>query len=591
MKSKDLSSFIEFVYVNKKLLIAVVIAVVCVLNIQYFTVTSAASCLGVADSKETAISFESPVVVKRVFVLSGETVRKGQPLLEVEPAELNMKLVELETQLQSLLSEEKVRSSLLKTFVSEKSVIDGTSPLEQEILGLRQQVEQLKKLQQQSVRYAEDDGVVASVSFKANEQVAPFQIIMTLNSLVPNLVYGFIHENYVAEFKVGDEVVVETITKMKKTARGKVASIGSRIVSFPERLQSLSGTKFWGRELIVSLPYQNKLLMGEKVQIKSQKAIQPPKSGLLAYADSALFGKKSEPEAKLLALGMPFEASGLIAVTSMQGLLTVSDEDGPKKSPFWYHPIKNISDAKNFGLVGIDSIEDLESVGFDQGQYYAMSSLGANRSDKVKEKRNLLIRFNIKDEIIVVDRRIEMRSLLIDLIKKTPVLRDIEPKIEDDLDVESLTLSEGDAYLGLKSPQLKDGSSVVFRIKDFTKQIEKSDVKTLNGEIYALIKLEDIKCESSSRITDLVKTKTGLIILSNCRGSDSFSQVWWLANNAPSVTASLVASLHIAKLEGMALAEDFESLILSSDRGGKNGSDFYQLQIPKSLYESQIESK
>jgi multidrug resistance efflux pump len=586
-----MNSILEFIYVNKKLLIAVAIAAVGILNIQYFTASSATTCLGVADSKETAISFQSPVVVKRIFVLAGETVRKGQPLLEVEPVEVNMKLIELETQLQSLVSEARVRSSLLNSFASVKSTIKKSSPIEQEISGLQLQVEQLKKLQAQSVRYAEEDGVVASVTYLANEQVAPFQVIMTLTSLVPNLVFGFIHENYAAEFKVGDEVIVESITKIKKTATGKVASLGSRIVSFPERLQTFSGTKYWGRELIVSLPYQSKLLMGEKVQIKSQKSTQPSKSGLLAYAQTTLSKQSGLSEAKLLALGVPFEASGLVAINSLQSLLSVSDDDGPKKSPFWLHPIKNIDQAKNIELKGLSGIEDVESVTYSQGQYYAMSSLGLNKSDKFKEKRSLLIRFKVTDSAVEVDRRIEFRSLVIELVKKTPVLRNIAAKLEEDLDIESLSVFEDDAYLALKSPQMNDGTSIIFKIKDLVKKIEQNELTELTAEVFALVKLEDKKCESPSRISDLIKTKTGLIILSNCPRPDFYSQIWWLAQNAPAVTVTLVASLQIPKLEGMALVENFESLILSADRGNKNGSDFYQLPIAKSLYESQVESK
>lgn len=594
--NKKFYAFIEFLTVNKKLIMAVGIALIGVINIQYFTISSAASCLGIVDSKEIAIAFESPVVVKRIFVLAGEMVRKGQPLLEVDPVEMNLKLMELETQLQSLESEEQLRSDLLKTFNGGKAVnktAGNKTPMVQEIEGLRLQVSQLKRLQSQSVRYAEEDGIVASVSFGDHEQVAPFQVIMTLTPMVPNLVYGFIHENHISEFRVGDEVLVETSGgKVRKIAKGKVASIGGRIVSFPERLQSVTGAKFWGRELIISLPYQSKLLMGEKVQIKSQKAPQDSsRSGIIAYAKSALFNNKNETEAKLIALALPFESSGLSLVTQLQALLSAADEDGPKKSPFWLHPIKNIGEAKNLELKGLSEIEDVESVSFSDGFFYAMSSMGLNKHDKVKEKRSLLIRFQVTETSVVVDRYVDLRNAIIDLVKKTPVLHDLQSKIEEDIDVESLSVFEGDAYFALKSPQMNDGSSVVFKIKSFKQKFESNNLDLVQTEIFALLKLDDTRCESSSRISDLLKTKTGLIILSNCRRPDSMSQVWWLANNAPSVTVNLVASLEISKLEGMALLESSNSLILSSDRGKKNGSDYYQIQIPKSLYESEFEAK
>jgi multidrug resistance efflux pump len=596
--NKNIFGFYEFLIVNKKLVIAVVVAVIGVLNIQYFTFTNTATCLGIVDSKEISISFESPVVVRRVFVLAGETVRKGQPLIEVDPIEVNLKLTELETQLQSLESEEQLRNNLLKTFRRpfEKgmaSTIINKTPITQEIEGLRSQVNQLKKVQAQAIRYADEDGIIASVAFRANEQVAPFQALMTLTPLVPNLVYGFIHENHISEFQVGNEVSVESVTrKPHKVAKGKVASLGSRIVSFPERLQSVSGSKFWGRELIVSLPYQSRLLTGEKVQIRSQKSNnESSRSGLIAYAKSTLFNSKNENVAKLITLGLPFESSGLTLVPLLQGLLTAADEDGPKHSPFWLHSLRNIAEAKNLEIKNLDGIEDVESLSSAEGHYYAMSSMGLNKNDKVKAKRGLMIRFSVTENEVQVDRRFELRDALIDLIKKTPVLHELHSKIEEDIDIESLSIFEGDAYFALKSPQMSDGSSIVLKIKNFAQNIENQNFDIKLAEIYSLLKLEDTRCEGSSRISDMIKTKTGLLILSNCPRPDSISQIWWIANNAPAVAVTLIASLEIAKLEGMVLLENSNKLILSSDRGRKNGSDYYQLQIPVGLYESEIEKK
>lgn len=602
MKSKMslIKSVIEFLVANQKLVIAVAISLLVIINFQYFALPKGPTCLGVVDSKEVAISFDSPVVVKRLFVLPGERVQKGQPLLEVDMVGVSLKLSELESTMKSLEVEEKLRSGLIEAFRGEGETRIGSdddrgskqgpnSPLSHEIEGLRQQISQLKKVQAQSFRFSEDDGIVASISFQANEQVAPFQSIMTLTPVVPNLVYGFLHENYVSEFGLGDEVeVVGFRGESAKRAKGAIVSMGNRIVSFPERLQTLSASPFWGRELVVSLQDQSSFLMGEKVQIKAAKKTgESHGTGTIAYANSVTSSSRTEIKPFPLASQLPFEASGLSVVLETGQLLTAADEDGPLKSPFWLHPLKNIGQAKNLVMRGIDGIEDVESLSFSEGFYYAMSSMGLTKSGKSKRKRNLLIRFKLIDSHIDVDRVVVARDSLIEVVRGNHGLQELSGKIEEDLDIESLSVFEGDAYFALKSPQLKGGLSIVFVVKDFVRNMEDRQPVFQSAEVYALLKLKDHRCKKPSRITDLLKTKTGLIILSNCSPKSEFSQVWWIANNASSGSVKMVASLNIGNLEGLALLEDSDSLILSSDGGLKRGSDYYQLQIPRSLYEHQ----
>src|SRR5688572_23246305 len=113
--------FREYVQVNKRLVVAVAVAVFALAVLHGYIGGANLECLGIADSKETVIAFETPVQVKRVFVLPGQYVKKGQPLIEVEPTEVNLKILEVQTELEALRSEARVRDTLLQSFAKTRA--------------------------------------------------------------------------------------------------------------------------------------------------------------------------------------------------------------------------------------------------------------------------------------------------------------------------------------------------------------------------------------------------------------------------------------------------------------------------------------
>ena len=286
MKFKSIwQSTRDFTEVNRKLVIAFVVCLLGVFLLQFYVTRPTLEILGIADSKETAIAYESAVVVKRIFVLPGQKVIKGQRLVEVEQNEINLKLAELETQLDTLKSQKELRDVLVSSLQDRKPrKVKGkkgkkgkavreapsptSSPMDEEIIGLEKQIDQIKKQKEMAVRYANHDGVVAAVNFKDHESVAPFQPILTLTTHVPNLVYGFVNENRLSQLQVGDWVQVEAASGEPRRVRGEIVSLGSRITPFPERLQGSLGTPYWGREVVVAIPESNDFLMAEKVRIK-----------------------------------------------------------------------------------------------------------------------------------------------------------------------------------------------------------------------------------------------------------------------------------------------------------------------------------
>lgn len=570
----------DFLSVNRRLVLAVIIAVAGLVAMQNYIKAGSDECLGIADSKETIISFETPVILKRVFVLPGQVVKKGQPLLEVVPAEVNLKLLEIQTELETLVSEQNVRETLLASLNSNGRMMDE-SPIRQNIQGLRNQEEELKRQKALSVRYAEEDGVVATVAFRPREHVPPFMPIVTLTPSRPDLVYGFVHEKRASDYKIGDVVEVEPISDSSRKSSGRVVSLGSRIAPFPDRFQAIpTRPTTFGREVIIRLADSNQILIGEKVRVSGAVSEWSHELGFLAAADASSTFSPSEVKSQVIAGDLDIEAGGVVYDAPENSLILASDDARKSQSPFWKLDLDQSETLKNLNMTGLKKIEDVESLARDEeGRYYAVSSLSKDK-DKVVPERNLIIRFTIENDQVIVDRNLDLRTPLIQSLKSQPLLRSIEGSL-DELEVESFTTYGLDAYLALKNPRMPDGSSVIVKIKNLKTQIESGDINSLSTDIYSIVRLENQKCKEPGRVTDLLKTQSTLLVLSNCRKSEKAGQVWELSDHLSTPDPSLLFALHNGRVEGLGFAEDSSSFFVTSDNGKKKGSDILKVETLK----------
>ena len=592
-------SFLEFLEMNRRLVVAVAVGSIMIMGLQLFVHNASKECIGIADTKETVISFEVPVLVKRVYVLPGQVVKKGQPLLEVEVPETKLKLLEVQTMLESLESEQDVRNVLLDSFTDKKSQkkVGRKSPISQEIAGLRRQLAELQNQQSQAVRYAEADGVVATVAFGPREQAAPFSPIMTLTPFVPNYAYGFINEKVNSELKVGETVIIEPLNDRTRAATGRVISIGARITAFTDRLQMVNTTvhgnskggnssasnltpMYFGRELVVSIEPKNQIVIGEKVQIRAREQSHFSELGFQAFADSTSGTPSITSE--LLATGLPLEASGLIEIPGQNALLSVSDEEGPNGSPFWKFFGEGMKEFINLPIRGIKKIDDVESVSFTNGSFYALGSMSKNASGVVKKARNLIVRFALDGDTVSVDRSFELRTPLIAALQAMPVLQLIHSQLEG-IEVESLAAHGDDAFIALKEPQMPDGSSIILKLPGFIRQLNEGTVTAVLVDMHAIIRLDNGTCDNPARVTDLYKTPAGLVILGNCKKGEKMGHVWWMADNAPNHEMTAVTLIRNGNPEGMALNAELNTIYLTSDNGKQKGADLMKITIPVPL--------
>lgn len=144
---------------------------------------------------------------------------------------------------------------------------------ESEAEGLRRELELLKKEQDDLVIISKGNWVVASVNIRDGEKVSSFSPMITLTRKSPSLIRGYIHESMYKKMKVGAKVNVISQADGKKLD-GEIIGLSSRIVEFPVRLRKVPEVIVYGREVIIRIPEDNALLLGEMVSISEIAVIK-----------------------------------------------------------------------------------------------------------------------------------------------------------------------------------------------------------------------------------------------------------------------------------------------------------------------------
>ena len=199
----------------------------------------------------------------------------------------------LQIQINSLRKQRRLVSRSIQTQVD--SLVAKSNASEKPISVRKKQVadslEDINRQEDELTIKADFSGRIGSISHKRGERIASFQPVLTVYGLYPKMVKGYIHENVSNNVKIGQQVWIHSLSNNNKNVaiEGRVESLGSRIVEYPERLRKNSIVKSWGREVNVRLPMNNPLLLGEKVQVSFSS--QRPNS---AEAFFKPFGEKSK---------------------------------------------------------------------------------------------------------------------------------------------------------------------------------------------------------------------------------------------------------------------------------------------------------
>ena len=135
-----------------------------------------------------------------------------------------------------------------------------------EASAIRREMDMLLQEKKDLTIIAKDSWVIASVDAHDGEKVSSFNPILTLARKSPTMVRGYINEKIYTSVSVGDMVEITSQVNGQKIP-GKIVGMSSRIVPFPVRLLKAPEMPMYGREVMIRLPQDNGLLLGEKVSI------------------------------------------------------------------------------------------------------------------------------------------------------------------------------------------------------------------------------------------------------------------------------------------------------------------------------------
>ena len=162
-----------------------------------------------------------------------------------------------------------------------KTEIAGVSRSSSNQIGnLENRIEYFKDEQEKLVITAPDDGVVGTIRWKEGEHVNSFSPIISFYKERPTMVKGYVHESLILQVNIGDSLTVVSSLHNENKCPGVVVGLGSRIIEIPNRLSKTPEQKQYGREVLISIPPENKFLQKEKVMLneingQSSKNLNP----------------------------------------------------------------------------------------------------------------------------------------------------------------------------------------------------------------------------------------------------------------------------------------------------------------------------
>lgn len=253
---------------NKVLCLAILASVIVLFFLGQLTSNEQVSFIGLAESKQLKVSYDQPVQVKKIMIIPGQQVKKGDLLVEVQQPELEVKINTLNNEISSLINEFKLSKEIAtqKKFIESDFAKYSDDPQILLISSKNKQLEYLYNQKRKQKYYADFNGFVDAVFFKAGEIVSSFTPIVQINSISPDYAKIYLLEGSHNQLSLDEEVTISSLVSNYKV-RAQVVNLGKSMVQLPTRLQIAPQIIQWGREARIKLPENNKFLVGEKIHV------------------------------------------------------------------------------------------------------------------------------------------------------------------------------------------------------------------------------------------------------------------------------------------------------------------------------------
>ena len=148
----------------------------------------------------------------------------------------------------------------------------GTAPYNTEINRLKNEMQHEKNQELIEISMiAPKDGLIGNVYCKEEEHFSSYKTLMSFYEPNPSMIKGFIQEDFIMKINIEDDIIVRSTKDQTIKYNGKVIGLGSRIVEIPSRLRKREDLKTYGREIIVSIPSENKFLQKENTILELVK--------------------------------------------------------------------------------------------------------------------------------------------------------------------------------------------------------------------------------------------------------------------------------------------------------------------------------
>jgi len=535
-------------------------------------------------------------------------------------AELSARQQALTTQIDNLESTHRLNQKLLASISTEKTSGSAeSSPMRVRIDGLKAEQKRLEQLyrarihqQQQKptdlsgpgdARSAELEknkselrrqsqalvvrapfaGSIGSVLFKRGEQVAAFSPVISIQGSHPQNIKGYIHEAVSNHVQIGQTVWVQSLNAIgdNQLVRGRVDSLGSRIVEYPERLKRNPLVSAWGREAIISIKPGSGILQGEKVTVMLQRP-EPPQQRLTRLLNEYLpiaevqawVGESVYPATSAAAAievridvseSRQIEASGLVWYPPAEIFLLVSDEHS---AIFEFRPDGVLRAQLDLDEDG--GVDDLESISMDDGYLYLAASMSKPRKGERQPERSRFLRIKLQRGAIESSESIDLAGLLAELANnpqteaRTRAFLNTAFK-SGDIDLESHAVRDNRLYLGFKAPLDVDSGSVILQLDDVNGLFAGRPPTT---SIWLSVKLGKATNDKRRRLSDFVLADDGIYLLSvAAAGKQSIS---FLSHyNPDSGALTDIAEYPGLKAEGISLDPGAKTATIVFDGGGK----------------------
>lgn len=147
-----------------------------------------------------------------------------------------------------------------------KTLQYNTSHYRAELVIIDKEITELENESRNLIQRAKKKSTIGNLFVQRNELVSPYTTLLSVYDLNPNLIKAFINERGVQNLQIGSKVKVESVHK-KYFIEGEIVEIGSRITSYPDKINPFLQQKSYGQEIFINIPDENNFLNGEKVYV------------------------------------------------------------------------------------------------------------------------------------------------------------------------------------------------------------------------------------------------------------------------------------------------------------------------------------